>query len=114
MVLMGTRGKAQQGLHGVCTTVELVSRKPTSLDRSVDRGLGEPRGSGCGGGRVHGAKLRSAEGLARHNPAAGVKKSLSSHDPPEGVRALGLSSRAALGVLASRLRDCCKFWATAW
>jgi hypothetical protein len=39
--------------------------------------------------------------------------SLRSHDPLEGVRAFGLSSRAALGVLASRLRDCCKSCATA-
>jgi hypothetical protein len=43
------------GIDGVFAVVQLMSRKPTSLDRPVDGGLGDARGSGCAAWRVHSA-----------------------------------------------------------
>ena len=43
------------GIDGVFAVVQLMSRKPTGLDRPVDRRLGEARGSGCAAWRVHSA-----------------------------------------------------------
>ena len=54
MALMGKHGKVQPGRWRICRCA-VDEPEADQSDRSVDRGLGDARGSGCATWRVHGA-----------------------------------------------------------